>query len=690
MKNGDADRKFARWLVLLGCAALLALAGCSDDGDGGDSSIEDAGVDASPDASGDVEADGSGPGDDQPDCDPLQPDRCELPWPSNLFLKPDDQRTTGYTLNFGENTLPAVEAGNNEGTQTRPDPYRRLDGYGVGTPLVTLFPNVDTADMAGEGNIERSVEADSPIVWLEVDDAGQVVRRIPHFAELDLRADQPDQQALIVRPMVILDEATRYVVAFRNLQDTSGGDIEPSEAFAKLVDGDTAGDADLEARQERFDEIFDILEGEGVQRDELTLAWDYVTASSDALHGSMLHMRDEALETVGDDGAEIEFVNVEEHTEAEHDQWWLEIRGTITSPNYMKDTNIDGYTAPAFNLGDDGMPEQNGTVEQLFWLYVPHSARSGDPHGLIQYGHGQLGTGEQTGGGFNGQIANDYNFIFFGISLSGFSEEDVSSAVFALNNLNGFPFVADRLHQGLLESVLLARSVRDNLADMDEISTRSINVDSDELYYSGISQGGIFGASFVALSPDITYGHLGVPGNNYSTLLHRSKNFEPYETIMDRAYTSPLTQLLALQTIQLLWDQSDPVSYLRHITAEPFDGQDPSYVLLAPAKGDYQVSVMTNEVAARSGIDIALMENYGADVALVDEEPYPYTGSGVVLYDFGNPWPEAGNLPPEDDVGDPHGKPRRIDEHNEQMIHFFQSGAEIMDVCGGQPCVFGD
>ncbi len=699
-------RNIDRFFMLVLCASLAGSAACSDDPDGGANNSEptdtgaDAVLDGGPDAEeedaadaadatgdADAEPDASDPY-DQPDCDSLQPARCEFPWPSNLFLRPDEQRTTGYTLNFGAETLPVVEEGPTTGLQTEPDPYRRLDGYEVGTPLMVMFPDVDTSEMAGERSIERSMEADSPIVWLEVDDNGDVVRHIPHFAELDSRADSADEQVLFVRPAVILDEGSRYVVAFRNLQDTTGSDIEPSEAFAKLRDGDTDADEVLEGRQARFDEIFDILEGEGVQRDELTLAWDFVTASSDATHGPMLHMRDRGFEITGEDGPQIEFTTVKENTEDDHDYWWLQIEGTFESPRFMKDKTIRGQTGSVFNWGEDGLPEANGTHEQTFWLYVPHSAKDGSDHGLIQYGHGLLGAGSQTGGSFNGKIANDHKFIFFGTSLAGMSNEDNTSALLAVQNLNAFPFLADRLHQGMLEFLLLARSMRERLPAHDEFTSRNISVNTDELFYSGISQGGIFGGTYMALSTDVTYGHLGVPGNNYSTLLHRSVDFDPFFEVMRRAYSSPVSQAIALSTIQLLWSQTDPSSYLRHITAEPFEGNDPHYALFAPAKGDWQVSVMTNEIAARSDIDIALMENYDdeRDVALVDEQAYPYTGSGVVLYDFGNPWPEPGNSPPDDDLGDPHGDPRQEDHHNEQMIHFFRNGGEIIDVCGGDGC----
>jgi hypothetical protein len=79
------------------------------------------------------------------------------------------------------------------------------------------------------------------------------------------------------------------------------------------------------------------------------------------------------------------------------------------------------------------------------------------------------------------------------------------------------------------------------------------------------------------------------------------------------------------------------------------------------------------------------MAGYGKEVFGLTEQPFPYTGSGVVLYDYGNPWPTPGNEPHRDDLGDPHSKPRKEPWHQEQMIHFFRTG-EIKDVCGGDGC----
>src|SRR5690242_20058284 len=67
---------------------------------------------------------------DDPDCDPIVPEVCAMPFPSTRWLKKDPARATGYTLSFGPTTLPA----NEDGVHVDPAPYARLDGFGVGVP----------------------------------------------------------------------------------------------------------------------------------------------------------------------------------------------------------------------------------------------------------------------------------------------------------------------------------------------------------------------------------------------------------------------------------------------------------------------------------------------------------------------------------------------------------------------------
>lgn len=685
-------------LSLLAVSALLPLAACTGAADAPrDAAV---GVDAprpdAPDAGPLVVDSGAIPESDagaaptlpEGDCDPIDPSVCAFPWPSNLYLRRDPARRTGYALTFGPTSLPA----NAGGDPLDPRPLHRFDGYGVGSPVMARFPGIDLAAMATEGREERSMAADAAALLFEV--RGNTLQRIPYFVELDAQEPAVEQKTLFLRPGVILRENTRYVVAFRNLRTTAGAAIAPSPAFARLRDGATAGDPALGPRQARFDEVFALLEGAGVARASLTLAWDFQTASSESAHGRLLAMRDDALARVGASGPRLAvdgvttFLPMRDGSGRPYDaDIALEVTGTFEVPHYLRPRRLGSLQGWAMNYDAAGRPVANGTRQPRFWIRIPHSAPRGRPHGLVMYGHGLLGSAEEVRAGYNGRIANAHDLIFFASHLTGMSEDDLPGVFATLRDGSYFTSVGERLHQGMVEWVLLARAVREQVAGLAELASRGVRVAPGELFYSGISQGGIFGGTLLAVSPDLTRGHLGVPGNNYFTLLHRSRDFTGYFQGLRRAYASAADQAVVLAYVQLLWDGTDPVSYLRHVHEEPFPGNGPHEVLIAPAKGDYEVAVFTNEIAARSEIGIPLMQNYDAQRTPfgITQAPYPRRGSGVVLYDFGNPWPAPGNVPPPDLGANPHGLPRAREWHQRQMVTFFRTG-EIIDTCGGDGC----
>ncbi len=671
-------------LVALLSVSLLAIGACGDD----DSDATNNQPNNQPNNTepNNTEPNNQEPGDIDEDCDPLMPDYCSMPWPSNLYLEDDADRETGYTLGFGEESLPISD----EGGAVSPEGYRRLDGYGLGTPVATLFPNIDVSAMPTEEDMAPSIEDDTrTALYFEVTDDG--LEPVPFWAELDAQATDPAEQILYLRPGVILEEDTRYIVAFRNLEDTDGDPIERSEAFDALLSGDTDDHSALAPRQDRFDEIFDYLDGEGIDLDELTLAWDFHTGSSDGIHGELLSIIDQGIAIADDEGIELTINNIDAYDESQHDHIAFEVEGTFRVPHFMEEADRTSSPSWLMHRDDDGNPTQNGWRDADFYLQIPHSAVDGTPHGLVKYGHGMLGSGSQVSGGFNQKMANEDDLIFFAADFIGFSDGDVPQAIQALQQPTYFEELVDRMHQGILEYVLLTQGMFEGLEDLD--IEADIVVDEERIFYSGISQGGIYGVPYVAVDPMVQHGHFGVPGHNYAMLMERSSNFYGvYDIFLNNGFPQRVDQGMAMVVIQLMWDKVDPISYMRRLTAEPFDPDMPNYGIFAAAKADYQVAVVTKEITARSGIDIPILEPYDADRGTpwgVDTADYPHTGSGVILYDFGNPWPEPGNLAPDDDFGDPHGLPRQLDEHNEQMVHFFDTG-EIIDVCDGEPCYFPD
>lgn len=689
-----------RRCVWMMCVAAAAWA--CDDG-GGSGTMTDA--DPTPDAGVDMGADAGTELGPMGACDPLDEAACTLPWPSSRYLQPDAERATGYTLRFDAEALPASF----DGRRIKPDAYARMDGYSPGSQILVVFPKLDVSPLAPETDVAASLDPDAPLVIYEW---SATPRRVPYFVELDAFEMDPTKRLLYVRPAEVLNEDTRYVVAFRGLTDTDGAAIAPSPAFAALRDGATDGDADLAPRQARFDEIFAFLQDQDIPRESLTLAWDFHTASSDAMHGPMLHIRDRGFELAGPDGPTLVFDEVEEYLPEDdgsgapvHPYTWLRIHGHFDAPHFMKaDTPVDGIEGFIFNDGDaPWRPEANGTRRAGFWMIVPHVAKEGGAQGLVTYGHGLFGDGEEVlypdwtrpcgrfpdreCGWWNARIGQRHGLIFAGADLVGMSEADVDAAGLTIvTEISLFTWIADRLHQGMLEYLLLTRALQRQLQTHPLFAERGIAVDPARAWYQGNSQGGIFGAAVVALSPDITRAHLGVPGQNYSLYLQRSTGFGPFYGVVQSIYPNTADQGIIINLLQLLWDGTENSSYLRHLSAEPFGDQAPSYILAAPTKGDYLVPPLAFEAVARTAaLQIPALEKYDPERALplAPKATYPRSGSGVVLWGLGNPWPEserANRPPPEHPLGDPHEDLRHLDAHADQMVHFLETG-EIIDTC---------
>ena len=124
-----------------------------------------------------------------------------------------------------------------------------------------------------------------------------------------------------------------------------------------------------------------------------------------------------------------------------------------------------------------------------------------------------------------------------------------------------------------------------------------------EMYYYGISLGGIMGTWFSALTPDIERFGLDVPAINFSCLLQRSTQFGQFEDAARERSASPIRcrRSSALGSCTSCGSAGEPAGYARHITSDPLPGcGEPKHILMTPAWLDKQVSNQCAEIAART------------------------------------------------------------------------------------------
>ncbi|MFY0531818.1 hypothetical protein [Nannocystis pusilla] len=182
--------------------------------------------------------------------------------------------------------------------------------------------------------------------------------------------------------------------------------------------------------------------------------------------------------------------------------------------------------------------------------------------------------------------------------------------------------------------------------------------DTSAAYYFGNSQGGIFGASLMAVQVDVTRGMLGVPGQPYNILLNRSVDFDNFFAVVKGAYPDPIDIQVVLGLVQMLWDRSEPNGYSHHIR-EPLPNTPAHDVLLNVAIGDHQVTTLGAHIMARAIGEVANMGPVNRSIWGLEEVEGSHSGSAMVEFDFGLPAEPTVNVPMKEGEDPTAGRARR-------------------------------
>ena len=428
-------------------------------------------------------------------CDPLDTRQCLLPFPSDALTVIDDTSATNRRVAFPAGELPT----NSSGIDIDPMAWNRNDGFSANSPLLTWIDDFDpqASKLPSWTDLASSLSTDSSVVLVDTTSGD----RIPLWAEVDVDSATDDGQLLVVRPAISLAPATTYAVGLRNLVTTDGTPVEPSPMFVVHRDGLATDIAEVEARRDEFESTFDALDAAGAVRKDLQLVWSFTTASVANTTDVIVHMRDETLAGLGTTAPEFDITSVTENPEPGLARL---VEGTYSVPNWMTG---DGGPGTALNRGADGLPEINGVVQAPFACEIADNVWNGTgPAHAVMYGHGLLGSHLEVDAENIVAMSNEHDALYCATKWAGFSEDDIPTAVTALQDFSNFPTFVDRMSQGLVNQLVLGRlMLADNgLAIQPEFMRPDGSgvLDTSELYFDGNSQGGIMGMALAAISTD--------------------------------------------------------------------------------------------------------------------------------------------------------------------------------------------
>lgn len=612
------------------------------------------------------------------DCNPVDGGHCLFPFPSSFFLADDDTAPSGVRVDFGQGSLPT----NIDGVQMDPAEWNRKDGFPIMGGMFALLPGVVVDNAAVVDDIGLSMEDSSPTVILDAETG----ERVPHWVELERFTDDPDRRALILRPVAPMDFGRRYVVGIRGMVDGTGSPVAAPAGFAALRDG-TATDGDLTRQQGHYDDVvFPALESAGIARDELQLAWDFVTTSQEGSLGPILHMRDDALATVGD-SATYRVTSQQEGNCAGGARIGRTVELELDVPLYLT-TWAPGAEARLVH-GGDGMPESSGLVGIPMVVQVPCAVLdAGQPAPLLQFGHGLFGNRGHSQSSSMQAVAAQAGAVLYAVDWTGMKDRDAAFAALIMSNdPTDFVSMTDRLHQGHVEGWVATRAMQTVLVSEPLLRTDADTplIDPTTVTYFGTSLGSILGGAHVAMSTEISRAVLNVPGAPFSMLLPRSSPFEPFFSILNTKYSDPADISAILALTQMMWDPTETGGLMHFLSDNPVDDKVASSrdLLLVTAIGDLSVNSRGGHIIARAA-GATNMEPLNRDVWGVPSAAPPFSGSALLEMDFGYEEPGPTNPETVDVEGGPHNMPFGSPQAQALSAHFLVTG-EVISVCDG-PC----
>jgi len=613
------------------------------------------------------------------ECNPLGANHCLTPWPSSAFEVDDATSETGRRLAVPATAMPI----NDNGVAIDATPWNLADGFSPAAPIVMAFPGGVSSDgLPPNDDYDLSLSPSSPTVILDMT-TGQ---RVAHFAEIDEQADDtPDSQALFLRPAARLIGGHRYAVAITKLvKARDGSELVSPPGFRALVSNTPTSHPLLEAMRPRFADVLAALDSAGFPTQQLVMAWDFTVASDDFLHRDMIAARDRTLAALAnhpiaytitsdapiDDGSEIK----------------RELTGTLDAPLFL--SNGGGFAAGTVIMRDgDGLPTTQGFYQIPFTAIVPACAYDASaPVAMVMYGHGLMGDSIETAGAVQSTTASELCMVFVGTNMRGMSGDDLPAVAMMLNDLSRGDEVFEKIEQGLVNHITLAQAMRTTLAQtlfVDAANGNKPLVDPTQVFYYGLSQGGIFGASVMAYEPTITRAALGVGAANYSLLLERSNDWPIYRVVLSGAYTDPLDDTLAINLMQMRWDKVEPSGIANTVLQGTATGVPPKQLLLQNAIGDDEVANLATYWEARTmGLPVLGPTPVMPWGLTVQASPMP-GGSTLVMMDGGAPQPPTIDVPAA--ATGMHDLTRNQPAARRQIGDFFRTG-QLVDECDG-PCI---
>lgn len=599
-----------------------------------------------------------------------------LPWPSDQYIRAQDGVVE---LAPDASLLPAGFT------------PELMAGSGVSrvTPIVTWLPGgIDPGTLPDADDWGASLEEESTVAVVVLRDDAEP-ELWPVLAEIDATAEAPEEATLLLRPHRPFPPGAQVAVGLRTGLKTYGCHLGDSAeqcqdhttlpALQRILDGEPEGRAEESWMDRERDALLTALPLLGPQVTDLVQAWTFTVRGKSEVVDPLVGMQQAAADADASSYT-LDPVHYEENRAL--------IYGRLDVPWFLDEED-------RVVLDEAGAPVIQETRSVRFLITIPRTVT--EPRPVVLFGHGFFSSIEESTWGnlFNG--LQRWEMAAVTTRFYGFAEADFGSAASALagTTFDGLAGIIDLQRQSQANFTVVHNMLSQHLADSLTIEFEEEGqgqgefspLDSSNIPYMGISNGGTQGLVMMSTSPVLSRGALVVPGGGWAHMLQRASQWTTLGALLANRYDSDVELQLAMSLIQHIFDPVDSLNFMEHLVEDRLPGlpENPQ-ILMVEAVNDAQVAnLVTRWVAAAAGVpqivpsvaEIWQMPTTGAEAP----EGAP-GGVGFELYDLGVDDNPPGNVAPTENGV--HNDVRLLDAYREQMGIFLEDG-RVVRTCDG-PC----
>jgi hypothetical protein len=639
------------------------------------------------------------------ECDPLDETECALPFPSFHHMRQDPTTPTGWRVDL--KGLPPLRGGIPFHPQFLNED---LDGFSTMAPILFYIEGLKEAyehnsnsgaTLQGPEKIEYSVTQSSITLLLNVDERILV----PHSAEIDYL--DPERPLVMVIPARPLHHGTHYAIIVHKAMDRHGQLLPATPGMKDMFRAPESerrkryAEKVLPALNEAADWIPSGSRSLSQDLEDIQLLFDFVTASSERQIGKTRAVRDATLAHV----SQAQWQWKDHARILKEEESSCNVDGALIARTIHVEIDVPWFLKSTSSRYTSLDPRALGNLDKVrlgqakAMIRIPCSiekAAHGIDGGLklraiMEYGHGLFYHRGEVRDTFLSQMANKNGYVLFSMDWRGMSAFDLPVVIKTLiGSPDLFRSVRDNLIQGIANKFAFQHFCQHDMLAWLHVGGRplpSLNQGRPTSLFYGISQGGILGGGYMALSGVtglIDRGVLGVPGTPFALVMTRSLDFAGYDQLMLLNFYNNRHVRILLSLVQMGWDSVEASGLLAEPLLEPLPR-----VLLQAGLGDSVVPTSAAECLTRAMHGATLPSNPRAVFGVPTQRAASgrWFGPNVTLTEI--LYEKEYSSLPINDVQAPNNNVHlcvRLDSALIHQIEEFANTGNIEDVCGEDRC----